>query len=877
MLFVEAILVFALIALIWMLITLVIFKKLNRAKINGVALILLAFVAVAAVIIIMGHFLEWHETNEFCGEMCHAMEGPYNSYTQPKNNTFMQVHYENDVPCAQCHSGPGFIGLGTSFLPVPKEMLGEYITGYDPDDFGGHVPSENCLKGCHEDAKVDWKFQGPMPKGEGYFEINGEGQWQLKDVYHPFTENSTNLKELREIEICQDCHDPRDNSFGFSAEACHVCHDIEDEELEHHGERTCDMASCHRNELGEPVQPKLTGHNTVIDHCMECHSRDHPDDAFVPYIVTNSVGKTLMVNGSFCGDCHFEISEEFKDIGSKHYEENDCTDCHLEHKSRPDCLDCHNQGSGIEPEHNITSPYDDCNICHTQGGHNPQNVTIQIQRLDMDSRNLSKYFCNSCHQDDVYDNIINNTLHTREEFTDDCLACHEEHEADVECLECHKEGGFEGLVDTPQHITIEPYDVCLDCHTNGHIPESLNLTFYVDTHESPIENDFCADCHSFQKQQLTDFGANHTSQDCYSCHKTHEDDDVDCFTCHTDGGLAPLPSHDIENQFGDCLSCHESGHTPVNITFGVSNIANDFCADISCHGGSDGVVSQFQNYSGNHKAIFPVCTDCHNSHSDDRTCKEVGCHSSSPTGHTVDYTFEQCLECHDTTHSPLKLPLRPGYLLSQREYMSTYFNLDIVDMTNSFTWVPRGNHDEYDDCMECHSDAKTPIYPPGAQSLMNVNSTDCSLGCHSWINTTSTGNPYDLFISATEWVNHTKIFDNTTYGGCAGKCHQQDVQNPVYNGTGHGAINSCLTYNCHGQGSDGFLGKTHDDHKKHVDDFTPITGVECREICHKLGPTSNGDPIDGGCYDCHKSGHDPSIMVSSPCSGCHFGNLPNQD
>ncbi len=878
MIFVEALLVFVIIALIWMLITLVIFKKLNKARIKGVALIFLAFVAVAIVIILVGHFLEWHETNEFCSDMCHSMEGPNKSYTQPKNNTFMRAHYENNVTCAQCHSGPGIIGLGTSFLPVPGEMIAEYITGYDPDDFGGHVPSEYCLKGCHEKAEVDWKFEAPMPRGEGYYEDGGEGRWLLREIYHPFTENGTNLKELREIETCKDCHDPRDNSFGFTSEACPLCHDIKEEELEHHGETTCDMAVCHRDEEGNPVQPKLTGHNTVIDHCMVCHSRDHPDNAFVPYadVITNPNGVTLEVNGSFCEDCHHDTYAEVAAINSMHYTENDCKDCHLEHKTRPDCTLCHEQGGESGAKHNITSPFDECTECHIGGGHNPTVINIQVQRPDMNSRNLSKYFCNSCHQEEVYDKFVSGKLHSKEEFTEDCLACHEQHDgADVDCLECHNEGGFGGLANAPTHDIADPYDECLDCHTHGHIPDRVNFTFYIGKYGTPIEDDFCSDCHSDEKAQLTDYGGKHETQDCYSCHDTHEEDDIECSSCHRVGGIALLPPHSAENQYENCLLCHESGHAPLNITFGVSPIGNDFCADVSCHGGIDGIVDQFQNYGGQHQVRYSRCADrCHTSHSVDITCKETLCHSSPPAGHTLDYSIDECLQCHDTAHSPAKLQLRSGYFLSQRNYMSAYFTLDKENTTNSFSWSKRGNHEEYSNCFTCHSDAETSIYPAGAKVLMNVGGANCAGSCHTWINSTSTGLPYNLLTSATEWVNHTKIFNNATYGGCAGKCHQNDVLNPVYDGTGHGTVTSCLTEDCHGSG---FPGKIHNDHQNHLEKFTPITGVGCENVCHNLDPLSYGAPINGGCYDCHKSGHDPSIMDISPCYTCHSSNLPNQE
>ncbi len=878
MIFVESLLVFVIIALIWLLVTALMFKKLNKARIKGVVLIFLAFVAVAIVIFVVGHFLEWHESNEMCGEMCHAMEGPYESYTQPKNNTMMETHFEADVPCAQCHSGPGFIGLGTSFMPVPNEMLHEYLLGYDEDDFGGHVPAENCLKGCHEEAGVDWIFEAPKPVGEGYSEVNGTIMWERRNIFHPYTNNATSLKELEELETCLDCHDARDNSFGFAAEACTICHDLEHEELEAHGESTCSMATCHRDKDGNPVQPKLTGHNTVTDHCMECHSRDHPDDAFVPYTITNSKGTTLTFNKSYCNDCHEEAYEELSTINSKHYTENDCTECHLEHKTRPECLSCHDSGSGIEPVHLISSPFDECTSCHEEGGHNPLSINFKAQQSTVVSRD----FCTSCHQTDVYDNFVDDKLHTKVEFTEDCLSCHDAHEADVECTECHV---AEGLADPPTHLTTLPFDECLDCHTQGHIPTNLNFTYFT-TNNGMIEDDFCVNCHTDKPQILADYGQGHETQDCSICHGTHEKEDVDCQLCHEDGGIAPLPPHNIQNQYMDCVNCHENGHAPKNVTFPRSstmNVGNDFCSDVSCHGGSYGIYEIFESYGGKHNRPTRDndCQFCHAPHvtydaelTPGVECTD--CHSiSSLTDHDQNYSTNQdCLRCHNSAHDPLNTAPHPGSALSQRDYMTDYYIMSIP-MRDSFTWVPRGNHEEYTDCTECHQSAEETTYSTSAQALMNVSNTDCAGSCHTWINPTSTGLPIDLFTSATEWTNHTvKIFNRSTNGGCAGYCHQTDMQNPVYDGTGHGAINSCLTTYCHGIG---FQNKIHDDHVKHVEDFTIMTGVGCGDVCHEEVDPDEDDPIyNGGCYDCHKSGHDPSIMATSPCYGCHDTNKKNQ-
>jgi hypothetical protein len=872
MIFVEALFVFVLIAFIWLIVTLIMFKKLNKARITGVLLILMAFIAVGAVIFVVGHFLEWHETNEMCGEMCHAMEGPYDSYTQPKNNTMMEVHFEEDVPCAQCHSGPGFIGLGTSFLPVPNEGLHQYVLGYDEDDLGGHVPAENCIKGCHEEAGVDWKFEAPMPKGQGYNEIDGVIEWDRREIYHPMTQNGTSVEALKKLETCLDCHDARDNSFGFAAEACHICHDIEDEEMEAHGESTCSMATCHRDKDGNPVQPKLTGHNTVTDHCMECHSRDHPEDAFVPYTITNSKGTTFVVNSTFCSDCHKETYEELSVTNPKHFQENDCTECHLEHKTRPDCLTCHDEESVYKPDHIITEPFNNCTNCHERGGHDPKKITFSAY-ID-DNVLVSRDFCNNtaCHKTDVYDEFEDSKLHTQEDFTKECLTCHDVHEADVDCSECHVAGGIGGV---PEHSQSQPFDDCTSCHTDGHIPSQLNFTTFQETFQISIADDFCVECHADEKNELTDLGLGHSNQDCSSCHDTHNKEDVNCTSCHSAAGIAPEPPHLAQTPYDDCTSCHESGHAPKEITFGIS-IQTDFCAEVSCHGGPGGTATIFESYGGRHNNPQD-CKNCHSSHEVGLKCSEVpGCHSGAPTDHDPSYKFEQCLNCHESTHDPLKKAPSLGSALSQRDYMSSYFVLNTTDMTESFRWIERGNHDlAFDprngDCAQCHPDSETTIYPISAQPLMNVSGLDCAGSCHEWIDPITTGTPISLINdSSNPFFRHFDIFNSTTSGGCVGTCHQSDPSAPVFDGSGHGEITDCLNSDCHGGGFT-LSGSTHTDHQDMLTWTNP--NLECYTVCHK-GGIDYGEPIDGGCYDCHKSGHDPRILTTSPCytATCHAQN-----
>lgn len=879
MIFVESLIVFVIIAGIWLLVSALMFKKLNKARIKGVILIFLAFVGVGAALLAAGHFLEWHETNEFCtGLGCHAMEPVYESYTEPENNTFMETHYEHNVTCAQCHSGPGLTGLGTSFLPVPKEMWGQFIAGHDPDDLGGHVPSENCLKGCHEHAHVDWQFEAPMPEGQGYSMDDGEVLWNRMLIYHPMTENGTDLSELEKLENCKECHDPRLNGFGFAAGACPVCHDVDREEMELHGEYTCFMAPCHRNEEGEAVQPKIRGHAEIEGHCTSCHDRNHPDDATVPYTVTTEMG-TFQVNTTFCTGCHEEAYAELEEAETKHFSSNECQDCHKDHKNRPQCADCHEQGSGIEPQHNVTAPFENCTSCHGEGGHNPLEINFQAPDIAQSSGIISTDFCNSCHQSDVYDTFEDGRLHEKEEFTTDCLACHEVHEEDVDCLSCHTEGGFGGLAEPPGHSVSPPFDSCNECHTEGHFPTELNLTVFRTGHTDPIEDDFCVNCHyddnpqfhGEQKQELTDSGFSHVALQCSTCHESHDDSDVDCTSCHDDV-TAPLPIHDTQEQYGECLECHESGHAPREVKFMAPDIGADFCAEVSCHGDAGSEVTVFQSYGGKHKSRYD-CDSCHESHisydsgfTPDFNCTQ--CHSDSPPDHTGPQRYEDCLTCHNSAHDPANRAYRPGYNLSQRDYMTRYFVMGGGLTRVNFNWVSRGNHEVYNDCGLCHPSSQKSNYSAAAQAVMNINGTDCSENCHSWIDPLTTGTPFShLTSSPNPFPKHSQIFNNATTGGCAGFCHQGNPANPNYDGTGHGTVTDCATSNCHAnpQGFESTGGISHKKHSEHLD----LVDLKCSEACHSL----SGQPLEGGCYDCHKSGHDPRILSSSPCYTCHVNNL----
>jgi hypothetical protein len=247
------------------------------------------------------------------------------------------------------------------------------------------------------------------------------------------------------------------------------------------------------------------------------------------------------------------------------------------------------------------------------------------------------------------------------------------------------------------------------------------------------------------------------------------------------------------------------------------------------------------------------------------------CHSEFPDKHAGPYAYDDCLSCHDSAHDPANRAYSPGYNLSQRDYMSQYFVLADDLTRNNFRWTPRGNHEEYNNCSLCHLNAESVNYTTAAENLMNVNGTDCSTSCHSWIDPQTTSAPITLLTSTPNpFSKHSDIFNNATTGGCAGLCHQGNPTNPVFDGSGHGTVTNCLSFACHGnaQGFQGTGGTLHTNHG----DYLAYVGLECFQACHRL---QKGEPIDGGCYDCHKSGHDPRINTSSPCYQCHSSNMPS--
>jgi hypothetical protein len=807
-------------------------KKKGFSRFHLISLVLIA--AVVVLIISMVYLQDGEENDseeKVCGEDCHQEN--FAGYNDPQENSFMAAHSENEVDCWDCHEG-------------------EEVEEKEKESHGT-ITSESCEIECHRGT--DWKIEGPGNEV----------------IWHPHTDNGTSITDLEDLDSCIVCHDPRTDSSGLGAETCVLCHDISQEDLEDHGEDTCSLASCHSD--SPEMRIDKAGHSEVKGHCNLCHYGAHPENAFVPYEMTIR-NTTFNAGPPFCGSCHDGVENDLNETGWPH-EVDLCTECHVTHDDHVDCLSCHD---GSDIPHQNDGIYSECQDCHINGGHEPENV--EFHAFSEDSKSESFCGSSSCHLEDVF-NVVNDELdgelHGKGYLFEDCIRCHGTHSEDVDCFACHEEGK------DPPHNIQPPFDDCTGCHVDGH--DNSNITF-IQFNGSNLNETFCEDCHEGVYRKLQNEGPEHIDIPCQTCHENARGKELFCDDCHKIGGSASPPDHSVASPFDQCGKCHITPHDPQKIsTFGVTFSNNDFCA--SCHSDPpNDQVPTFSQYGGRHKTEVVTCTPlCHKDHIASITCTDSQCHSSSgyPQGH-ADYRVDECFDCHRSAHDPANSRPMPGISLSQKDYMENYNVYSKVYLKNTFAWVVRGNHTVGKNCTLCHDSAVETRYTPSSLLLVNSTGVDCSENCHGWIDPVNTQYPFVLLNSSSS--NHTqKIFNNASRGGCAGFCHQEDPGIPDLSNPRHGALPNCLNDQCHGKEfTGGNQSQGHRDHEKGLEDAQ----VDCFSVCHTDIDSNHDDCVgchahyaiygrvpaterlaDGGCYGCHKSGHDPKLVVDNPCSECH--------
>jgi hypothetical protein len=465
---------FLVIALLWAILLFCFLHWRFKIKKKSLITVLFIFIGIGIIIFLATAVIEYTESPEFCGEFCHPradlivhdepMKPFLDSYEHPDNNTMMASHLDNDVTCSNCHDAPGLYGKIEAYSKSINEIY-RYVTGdYDPDDLGGHVKDENCLK-CHDGEIAD-------KASEIKFE---------NITFYPHEEDQD----------CVECHTPHEKGIGLSDDSCLICHEIEQEQLDNHAK-------------------------TTEGECMDCHNRLHPDNAYIPFSQQSE-----LITDDFCSDCHepeFNAVSKWSDYQVNLY--GDCTStCHKEHYEKNDphtykltrddyCNECHTTGVASHNPIEISfmnfsgEIYNTwCTDCHTLQFDAYKNWTIG-QKLLYGSCASSCHFdhretvvphittgqyaenCDQCHLEDIASHKVPNIKYStfsgeiRNEF---CQACHSNEFESLklynhsrrQCLDCHLE----------HNIIRVDFDECSFCHED--IPTS---------HDE--EKTDCAECHN---------------------------------------------------------------------------------------------------------------------------------------------------------------------------------------------------------------------------------------------------------------------------------------------------------------------------------------------------------------------------------------------
>ncbi len=467
-----SLIILSLISIIWIGVIFLSFKKMirnqNKRDERMLLIGLLLFLAMIFIVASGTVAFEYMESEDFCGTFCHIMIPYHNSYLYPGNNSMMAVHLNSETSCTNCHNEPGIIGTIDSLYTGMKEMYLYYTNTYNPEDLGGDITRESCLK-CHDGITAI----------EPRFVTTAKGK-----VANPHSDETK----------CTDCHNAHYSGIGLSENTCSICHGI----------------------FYENFEEMLLNHALRTNKdCMQCHNRPHPDDALIPFTEYPD-----LIDTEFCSDCH---GGDVERLNSRDHETESCLNCHNEHDSLninfDDCYgSCHDEATGHD------SSTTSCSICHdTTTIHLPPDFDLGLT--------FSNIVCDNCHAEEssAYESsFIEESLEIYGE--DACINCHSEHQAITyphkiespfdDCGGCHilyNEG-----IDLHDRTQISylnflgiSKDFCSDCHNQ----EFTRLN-------RQLHNEFnCIDCHNEHKILGVDFN------NCISCHDSPSDHDTTLTSC----------------------------------------------------------------------------------------------------------------------------------------------------------------------------------------------------------------------------------------------------------------------------------------------------------------------------------------------------------
>ncbi len=862
-----------------------------------------------------------------------------------QENGFPLIGVHSTVTCFECHTSETalrFDRIGNDCINCHLDEF-QATTNPDHEDAGF---STNCIE-CHEMDNFDW------------------GTETVDHSFFPLTKG-------HEVNDCAACHVASD--FANTPTDCYECHQMDFEATTSPDHQAAnfmtDCAACHTTDIGwMPAEyaahdaeffPIYSGaHEGTWDDCAACHtnSSDYKEFTCIACHVnpeTDNVHIDKGVSGyvyenTACLACHplgtadgsFDHDATNFPLTGAHIGVN-CIDCHDNgfEGTPTDCAACHTvdfQGT-TNPDHETLNLSTDCVSCHTTepdwspatfANHNDYyqlngaHVAIANDcaecHINGDYNNTPNT-CVGCHQGDY--NATTNPNHQLEQYSTDCLQCHNEdtwtipptidhdlfypltgaHQTIDDCTLCHINGNYSNTPTecvgchqmdydqstNPNHPNLNIPTDCATCHTTnpGWTPASFPIHddyYMLNGAHAMIAND-CAECH-------INGDYNNTPNDCVGCHQMDYDQSsnpnhpnlnipTDCATCHTtDPGWIPagFPIHDDYHMLNgahamianDCAACHINGD--------YNNTPND-CVD--CHSDDYNLTT---NPSHIDLQFSTNCIECHTESewdpsTFDHDVQHFPIYSGAHDGewnacvdcHTNPSNYEEftCVNCHinpdtDDEHAGVN-----GYIYENTACLACHptGNATNVFDHNATNFPLTGAH-VGTDCIDCHS-----------AGYVNT-PTDCA-ACHQ-MDFTQTTNPNHVAIGLptdcaschttdpgwmpADFPNHDDYYQlkgaHAAIANDCAACHNGDYNNTP---------NTCM--GCH---QDDYNATTSPNHQSeqfstncwechNEDTWTPATLFDHNNVYPLTGAH---ETIEDDCILCHVNGNYNN--TPSECVGCH--------
>lgn len=661
----------------------------NR-PLNWRTLIIVAAGVVEMFLLTMGgiKMLEFTDSSEFCGQLCHQP-------MTPEFNTY-QISPHSRVTCAQCHVGSGasyFVKSKVSGLPLVVATVFNTYERPIHTPVRDLRPARDTCENCHwpqkfsedrirtfthylqDEANTRQHFQLAMRVGGGEATTATGIHWHVSSRvwYLPLDERR---QEIAWVGV--------ENSNGTLTEYF-------------------DPART------DQVTPERINEEKLLVDCIDCHNRAthifrSPDDLIdgalsqgrmdsdLPYIKKLGVDALDVTNPSeSVTESKIAAIETFYrqqypgvyDSMNKQIREAQETlrdlekyvifpymkvtwQTHLNNATHDGCFRCHGTltTTPAQPSQNLVS--NSCDNCHYSLG-NPVTPGEVPHSLE------GRAECLGCHGLDAIKPYPQDHVGRK---VGTCTSCHVPSppappvahmvQGSISgCLACHGPGQFKGY---PANHNGRANDTCSLCHSMASSPRSLAGSSIPHALEGRAD---CLACHG--PAAARPFPPDHSGRS-----------NGTCTLCHSLGTTASTIPHTIQG-LNDCLSCHGAGTFQA---FPANHVGRDVASCTGCHTTST-TARPLAGTAIPHQA--PQSTDC-------LACHGTGKFEAFPSNHSG-RPLNTCSLCHSTAASPRPLAGQniPHSLEGRSECTACHGR-------GSFKPFP-ANHDgrTNDICQTCHN------------------------------------------------------------------------------------------------------------------------------------------------------------------------------